>query len=124
MKEITVSGLSSINIEKLQEDLQAALGSTYIGLSTRFSEVIVFMADETPEADVLLAQSIVENHDPSQLTAEQAAELAEQQALADVRSTNPDNLDLSQFVAESAAINALAEKVAWLELEIRDLRGV
>lgn len=123
MKEITVSGLSSINIEKLDEDLRATLGSNYVGLSTRLGEVIVFMADETLEADVLQAQSIVETHDSSQLTAEQAAELAEQEALADARSANTDNLNLGQFAGESAAINALAEKLAWLELEIRDLRG-
>lgn len=123
MKELTINRHNSINIEKLDADLRAVYEANYIGLSTRLSDVIVFMTDETPEEDVLLAQSIVENHDPSQLTAEQEAELARQTALADARSANSDNLDLSQFATESAAINALAERVAWLELEIRDLRG-
>jgi hypothetical protein len=122
MKSIAIVR-DSINIEKLDEDLQAALTNNYIGLSTRFNEVIVFMADETPAADVLQAQNSVETHDPSQLTAKQVAYIAEQQALDDARNANPDNLDLSQFSSESANINALAEKLAWLELEIRDLRG-
>lgn len=114
----------SLNVEKLDGDLRAVLGSNYVGLSTRFKEVIVFMADGTPSADVVQAQQLMVDHDPSQLTTEQVAELAEQQALADARKANVDVLDLSQFSGESAVIAALASKVLWLEREIRDLRGL
>lgn len=124
MKEISVNSLTSVNIEKLDADLRAAYGSRYAGLSTRRGEVIIFMAEDTPSADVLAAEQVVVNHDPTQLTVEQAAEIVEQEALADVRSVNADNLDLSQFAGENADIQALAQKLAWLELEIRELREV
>jgi hypothetical protein len=122
--QITINSLAAINIEKLDADLRAAFSNSYMGLSTRQGDVIVFMAEDTSNADVLAAEQVVETHDATQLTSEQAAEIAEQQVLADMRTANGDNLDLSQFAGENAALQALANKVAWLELEIRDLRGV
>lgn len=123
MKEISLLR-ESLNVEKLDGDLRAVLGSNYVGLSTRFKEVIVFMADGTPSADVLQAQQLLVEHDPSQLTVEQVAKLAEEQALTDARLANSDVLDLSQFSGENEAIAALAAKILWLEREIRDLRGL
>jgi hypothetical protein len=124
MKEITISNLATINIEKLDGDLRSTLSSRYMGLSTRRGEVLVFMADDTPSAAVLEAQTLVENHDSAQLSAEQVAAIAEQEALADARAVNGTNLDTSQFAGESAALQTLANKLLWLEREIRDLQGL
>jgi multidrug efflux pump subunit AcrA (membrane-fusion protein) len=123
MKSIAIVR-DSINIEKLDEDLQAALTTNYIGLSTRFNEVIVFMDDATPSADVLQARSIVINHDPMQLTAEQQARIARQQAIDSARSSNTEALNLADYDAADILIRKLAQKIRWLELELRDLRGL
>lgn len=45
-----------------------------------------------------------------------------QQKLSALRQSNGSDLDLSKFAGQSP-LDELAQKVAWLEQEIRDLRG-
>lgn len=124
MKEISISSLASINIEKLDEDLRSNLGEYFLGMSTRRGEVIVFMADDTPSADVLSAGRLVENHDSSLLTLEQQEEISSKQAIDDARISNSQVLILSDYDASDALIRTLAQKIEWIELEVRDLRNL
>lgn len=123
MKSIAIKR-DRINIEKLDDDLRAVLTSNYVGLSTRLREVLVFMADATPTADVLQAQRIVENHDPTQLTTDQQSQIVRQQAIDNARITNIEELNLADYAASDGLIQQLAAKIYWLELELRDLRGI
>jgi hypothetical protein len=123
MKSISIAR-SQINTEKLDADLRATLASDYRGLSTRSDEVLVFMADNTPGADVLQARQIVETHDSRQLTAEQQARIARQQALDLARNSNQQVLNLADYDAADVLIRTLAQKIEWFELELRDLRGL
>lgn len=124
MKQISVNSLTSVNIEKLDEDLRASLADKFLGISTRRGEVLVFMADDTPSADVLQAGQLVENHDSRLLTVEQQEEINNWQAIDNARLANSEGLNLSDYDASEALIQNLAQKIAWLELEIRDLRAL
>jgi hypothetical protein len=124
MKEISVVNLASVNIEKLDADLRTFLSTRYGGLSIRRGEVLVFMADDTPSADVLQVRRMVENHDARQLTTEQAAKIARVQAIDTARTSNSLALNLSDYDASDALIRTLAQKIEWLELELRDLRDL
>jgi alkylhydroperoxidase family enzyme len=47
----------------------------------------------------------------------------QQQELDALRTAHTTQLELSDFTSESAAIQALAQKIIWLEAEVRQLRG-
>jgi hypothetical protein len=123
MKTITVSR-GSTNVTALDETLRTALGADYLGLSLHAGEVQVHLVDSTPSEQVKQAEQLVINHDPSLLTVEQQAELDEQQALAQLRLDNPTALDISAYDGSNADVQSLAAKIVWLELEVRELRGL
>jgi hypothetical protein len=123
MKTITVNR-GSTNVTALDETLRTALGADYLGLSLHAGEVQVHLVDSTPSELVKQAEQLVINHDASLLTVEQQAELDEQQALNQLRGANPNALDMSAYSGSSADVQLLAAKVVWLELEIRELRGL
>lgn len=123
MKTLTIYR-QNINVPALDAALRSGLGSQYGGLSTYPDAVLVYLGDETPFAQEQQAEQIVIDHDPSILTAGQQAELDQQQALAQFRANNPTALNLSAYDGTAAEVQTLAAKIAWLEREIRDLRGL
>jgi hypothetical protein len=123
MKELTLNK-SLINTVVLDAELRTTLGADYLGLSTRLGEVILFLEDSASAEIVQEAQAIGLAHDPNVLSEEQQAELARQEALENARNTYAESLDLNEFAASALDVQTLASLVAWLELEIRDLRGL
>ena len=110
------------NVEALDTTLRAALGSPFSGISTHAGIVTVHLADEVSQEQIAQAQLIVETHDPALLTADQRASNDQQQALTAARNANITPLNGDDYTTESALIQQLAHKIAWLEQEITDLR--
>ena len=123
MKTITIARANT-NITALDEALETALGNDYLGLSVHNEEVRVHLTDETPSAAVRQAEQIVQNHDPSQLTVRQQAEITQREMLLQSRADNPQALDTTVYAGSDSLIQQLAYKLHWLEQEIRDLRDL
>lgn len=123
MKNITVNR-GSTNVEALDETLRTSLGEDFLGMSLHADEVRVHLLDSTPSEQVQQAEQMVIDHDPLLLTAEQQAELDEEQTLAQFRADQVAALDMTVYSGSTSDVQALAAKVAWLEAEIRDLRGL
>ena len=72
-----------------------------------------------PSAAALLAEwAVVQQERAAQAVARQQR----QQKLDSLRQSNGSDLDLAKFAGQSP-LDELARKIAWLEQEIRDLRG-
>lgn len=112
-----------INEESLAADLQAALGTLTSGVSSGPSGVIVYLDDNTTPQQMAEARRIVENHDPAALTPRQQAEQLRQQKLTSLRQSRSTDLDPANYNGELESIQVLAEKIAWLEQEVLDLRA-
>jgi hypothetical protein len=121
MRQITVER-TTINNSMLVAELQLALGEAYVGLNVGDSQVIVYLTDDATAEQLLQAEQLVVNHDPTVLTPEQQQAQAREQLLKDFRAA--DALDLSTYDGATAEVQTLAQKIAWLELEIRELRGL
>jgi hypothetical protein len=119
MNDIVVQK-ASINIEALDADLRAALGAAVSGISYGGGQVTVHMDDNATPTQVQQAQQIVGSHDANRLTAAQQAAVTRQEALAQLRQT-ADGITLA--TADFAGKQRdLAQKVMWLEQEVRELR--
>lgn len=113
-----------INAEALDAALRAALGNATTGVSTGNGQAVVHLTDSTTPAQEEQARQIVLAHDPALLTPRQQAEATRQQQLAQARATyGTSELDLAAYSGQSALIQQLAGKIAWLEREIANLRG-
>jgi hypothetical protein len=123
MKTITIPR-QQVNITALDETLENALAENYLGLSVYGGEVRVHLVRETPTEQVQQAEQIVRDHDPTQLTPEQQAELLQRQNLLQARADNPTLLDIDGYSSSDTLIQQLAYKIQWLEQEIRDLRDL
>jgi multidrug efflux pump subunit AcrA (membrane-fusion protein) len=106
---------SIVNVAGLDAELRNNLGDVVKGVSVRRGQVIVHLDDRVTAAQVSQAQQIVLDHDASQRTPEQSAR---QQLEADRK------IYRQLFDPASINLQQLAERVAWLENEIRDLRGL
>ena len=122
MQDIRIAR-NNVNIEALAAELQAALGNLSRGMSTGPYGVVVHLDDRATAQQIAQAQTIVENHDPTVLTPEQQARQQRQQRLDDLRDARGGDLDLADYNGQDAAIQTLAQKLAWLEQEVIDLRG-
>ena len=112
-----------INFEALNAEVRAEFGEHVSGISTGPYGVIVHLSDDATPEQINRVQQIVQNHDPSVLTAEQQAEIERQQNLEQVRSENGADLDTSAYDGEGALIQQMAQKIAWLEQEMLEMRG-
>ena len=121
MREIMIER-STVNIEALDATLRTALGQAISGVSSRAGQVIVHLSATVSQAQIDQARSIVIAHDPAQLTAEQQAEIDRRQALETARAANTTPLNTADYNSETAAIQQLAQKIAWLEQEIDNLQ--
>jgi hypothetical protein len=110
-----------VNFKALDAELRQNLGEAYNALMVSDSTIRVFLNEDVSRMTV---QGIVDAHDPMQLTAEQQAQLDATAAVEAAREAHSSKLDLAQFLGESLPVQELATYVAWLELEIRNLRGL
>lgn len=115
---------SSVNVSALDTELRNTLSEQYVGLSERPGTVKVHLMNSASAAQMQQAEQLVLDHNAAALTAEQEAEQTRQQAITQFRSNDAGELDLTAYDGASAEIQALAQKLAWLELEIRELRGL
>ena len=112
-----------VNIALLERDLRALCGAVYTGLSTRPGVVVAYLSNQADMALLDAVRAAIQQHDATQLTEEQAQALTDKVALDIARSTTGEPVRLDEFAADPLLLR-LAEKVAWLEREIRDLRGL
>jgi hypothetical protein len=101
-----------VNVAKLDADLREVYGDKVYGLSRCGKLVMIHLADG---ADSRLAQQIVDAHDDTVLTPAQV-ERAQLEAERETYLAEPIAFDITQA--------DLVARVAWLEKEILDLRGL
>jgi hypothetical protein len=106
---------AAVNTSALDAELRNNLGNIVKGISSSRGQVIVHLDDNATAEQVSQAQQIVLDHDESQLTSEQ---LARQLLEVDRESYRV------AFDPASISLQQLAERIVWLEKEIRDLRGM
>lgn len=113
----------AINLPLLDEQLRVALGAVFVGVSAVDGGVVIHLNGTADAAQTARARQIARDHDASAKTAWQAAQQARQQKLAAARASI--NADLAPELLGTAdpALLTIARYVAWLEQEIRDLRG-
>lgn len=112
-----------INIEALDEVLRSALNTTYIGLSTRPNEVILHLIQSSTPEQRNQARQLVLNHDSSQHTQTQQRRQQRRQRLDQLRRDNDADINEDDYALELPLFRALAQKIAWLEQEIREIRN-
>ena len=122
MNDIYISK-TEVNPATLDTALRVALPDLIAGISAAQGEVIVHFTRQPTDSEITLAHQIVENHDPTELTAEQQAKVERLNLLNQLRNDVGAPVDLSDFMAETASLQLLAQKVALLELELQELRG-
>lgn len=111
-----------VNVELLDAQLRAAAGEHFYGLSLQSGGVTLYVSDTiSPDVQKTLGH-LARQHDATQMTPQQEAYTARQTKLAQGRARQP--LDEKEYEASPPVIQALAAKIAWLEQELRDLRGV
>lgn len=113
-----------INTDALNSAIRASLGDVYTGLSSKPGMVTLYFGDEASGTEMEAARDIAILHDPVVLSPRQEAENARRGVLASVREANADSLDSSQYDSEAPLMRQLAQKIIWLEEEIRDLRDL
>jgi hypothetical protein len=114
---------ADLNIALLERDLQAMGGGFYAGLSARPGLVTAYLSDDADAGLLEAVRGAIRQHDAAQLTEEQAREMADKAALEAARSASREPVEPDEF-AGNPLLMRLAAKVAWLEREIRDLRGL
>jgi hypothetical protein len=122
MKDISIER-SIVNIDALDSELRAALGELTTGFSTGGGRVIVHLLDAATSQQEGLARQIVLAHDPARLTPPQQLEAERQAKLDQARKEyGAAEIDLAVYDSQGPIIQQLAQKIAWLEREIADLR--
>ena len=121
MKTLTLD-LAAANVEALDHDLRAALANHFYGL-TYDGQTATLVLDETvTAAELKQAQNIVTAHDPASLSPDQQADILQTAKLEQARQAYAAaELDLSAYQGKDALLQALAQKVVWLEREIHAL---
>ncbi len=115
MREIVITDMSGVNLEALDASLRAALGATVKGISLRRGQVIVHLAAVASPQQVASARSLVQRHDPQQLSQEQQEQKQREQQ---IKAAHEDALAARQAatggdVNEQVAL--LARRIDWLE---------
>jgi hypothetical protein len=106
-------GALAVNVESLDEQLRAALGSKVAGLSTTKGEVIVHL-ESSVKADEVMARSVVAAHNPNSLSRVQEDALAWETERAKFAVV---------WEFDKITLGQLAQRVRWLEQEIIRLIG-
>lgn len=112
-----------LNIEALDETLRAALGEQFSGLSMTKDWVTLHLSADATSEQTELALRLLREHDPTTLTPRQQAAAEQATLLAAARAQVGPLFDPSLY-ADDARLHALARRIYWLELELRELRGM
>ena len=115
MREIIIRDMSGVNLEALDASLRQALGATVAGISLRRGQVIVHLAADASPQQVASARSLVQRHDPQQLSQkQQEQEQREQQ----IKAAHTDALAARKAAKSgdvSEQIALLTRRIDWLE---------
>lgn len=106
-----------IQAEALHDTLKAALGQVFVGISQSSAGIRVHVQSEVTREQEQQLQALFAAHNPNELTPRQAARQARQATLASLQAKLQQPLDVQAYANESPLIQALAERIARLELE-------
>jgi len=113
-----------VNSALLDADLRAALKEKVYGISVTNGRVRVHLDPAASKAEQAQAEALVKNHKATDKTPAQVAEQAQAQKLDQMRKDyGSGDLALASFDAQTPVLKQLAQKIAWLEAEVRALRG-
>ena len=115
MREIIITDMSGVNLEALDASLRQALGAAVAGISLRRGQVIVHLAADVSPQQVASARSLVQRHDPLQLSTKQQED---KQREAQIKAAHADALAARQAAADgdvSEQIALLTRRIDWLE---------
>lgn len=113
---------ADVNVELLDSQLRSVGSDLFYGFSAQQGGITLYMSNDVSSDLREQLEQMARDHDATQLTPQQQAAIARQEMLAQGRAAAP--LDLADYAASSVEIQALASKIAWLEQEMRDLRGL
>ena len=113
-----------VNIEALDDHLRRRIGDMFKGLSTNGEIVSIHLSDDVSAQAVLLAEELVQEHDPAARSLAQQERYEREMFLEQARYDNAAAINLTMYQDSVEEIRILAQKVMWLEEEIRDLRGL
>lgn len=116
------------NIPLLDEELRAALGDAFVGISIKraggVDTVSAHLRAEATAAQIKQAQQLIQGHDARQRTRQQQQADEQFARLQAGRAAYQQPLSKVDFNNQTLLVQLLAARLAWLEEEIRDLRGL
>ncbi len=116
MREIVITDMSGVNLEALDASLRAALGATVAGISLRGAQVIVHLAADASPQQVASARSLVQRHDPLQLSTKQQEDKQREQQ---IKTAHEDALAARKQTVEASDVSGqialLTRRIDWLE---------
>jgi hypothetical protein len=118
MQDISIDR-EQVNVELLDSELKAALPGLVHGISSGRGKVVVHLDNDATNVQIANATQIVFGHDENRLTADQQKKLQREIDIAAGRIAHDEPFDTKTITLEE-----LATRIAWLEQEIRDLRGL
>ena len=121
MREIVITDMSGVNLEALDASLRQALGATVAGISLRRAQVIVHLAAEASPQQVASARSLVQRHDPQQLSEKQQEQKQREQQ---IKAAHADALAARKAATGgdvSEQIALLTRRIDWLEKALEAL---
>ncbi len=122
MKDIRFDNIPAVNVEALDASLRTALGGEALGISYDGQTLTLHLSDQAAPNRVGQARRLAQEHDPSQLTPRQQAEIQRRAKLEQSRRDISADLDVSVYAGKDALLEQLAKRVAWLEQEVIALR--
>lgn len=111
-----------VNLAALDETLRDQIGSVYVGVSRTPQQVHVYLDTEASDDQRAQVEQVIADHDAAQVSQRQQRRQRRRQALVQARMARGLELDMSDYDFSDGIIRQLARKVAWLELELLDLR--
>jgi len=116
--------VAAINAQALDYDLKTALGAVCSGFVYDGEHLRLVMDDKATASQILQAGGIIVAHDPSKLSDAQLKEIEQVAALERAREQVGDSKIDENKYGDNNLLAELAKHVAWLELEVRQLRGL
>lgn len=107
-----------LNVPLLHAELQFALSDKFVGIATS-DGIRIHMTDDTTNEDEAQVHVIVQNHDETELTNEQNYKRQQQETINQGRAFYAIRIDSGDIT-----LKELAERVAWLEEEVRQSQGI
>ncbi len=113
---------NDVNVELLDAQLRAIGGDAFYGLSVQRGGITLCVSETASDTVQKQLMQAARQHDAAQVTDQQKAETERADILLERR--KEPLLNPEEYVTSDALLRALADKVAWLEQEVRDLRGL